>query len=671
MRRHQRAALHFVILRTLAPERQRRRLRWPPRFGDSPGRSATVTSLAMPSLQFRRAAAAALAVVAVSISTSCSRSIAATTLPAVSPLPAHSPLPAGAGALAPGLPLSSAQRRWVDSTLASLTLRQRVAQMVSIWVLGDFTNEGDSTYAQLVNWIERDGVGSMTMSVGSPIEVAVKLNALQLHARIPLLVHSDLEPGLGRLEGGIFVPSMLYGGSATVFPTNMAIGAANDDALTYAAAYAIGREARAVGIQVVFGPVADVNNNPANPVINTRSFGESPGAVARLTADFVRGLQDAGVMATVKHFPGHGDTDTDSHLALPVVKSTRAELDTVELVPFRAAIAAGVSGVMTAHIALPAVEGDNVPATLAPRVITGLLRDTLNFRGITYTDALTMEAVGEGYSVDRSSVLAVQAGADVLLKPSDVGRAIDAVVSAVGAGTISAARIDSSARRLLEAKARLGLNVGRTVDLDAVRRDVGAPGHWAIADSIAARAVTLLRDGPSLVPLPSTARRIAVVTYAPETELRAGRSFAAEVRRSLPNVRLFRISPRSGAAELDSLAGLLAGWDAIVVNTNVRTIEGAGRFAVAPVVAQWIDTLATRERVIVVANGNPYVIRQFPRVQSYMVTYGVGDALDRAAARAIAGLAPITAHSPISLPGFFARGDGIVRSVATASATSR
>lgn len=613
--------------------------------------------------------AATLGIVATAL-VSCGRmTTAATPTPSAATV-AASP-PTGAGMLAPGKPLTARQQHWVDSTLASLTLRQRIGQMVSIWVMGDFANERDSGYVQLVNWIENDGVGSMTMSVGSPIDVAVKLNALQQHARIPLLVHSDLEPGLGRLEGGIFVPSMLYGGSATVFPTAMAMGAADNDSLTYAAAYAIGREARAVGIQVVFGPVADVNNNPANPVINTRSFGESPQAVARLTADFVRGLQDAGAMATAKHFPGHGDTDTDSHLALPVVKSTRAELDTVELAPFRAAIAAGVSGVMSAHIALPAVEGDDVPATLAPRVMTGLLRDTLHFRGMAYTDALTMDAIGEGYPIERSAVLAVQAGADVLLKPSDIERAINAVEKAVTDGTITPARIDSSARRMLEAKARLGLNVARTVSLDGVRREVGSPEHWAIADAIAERAITLLRDSASLVPIASSAKRVAVVTYAPETELRAGPTFVAELRRTLPNARVFRLSPRSTAAELDSLGTTLAGWDAIVVATNVRRIEGSGRIAIAPAVAQWIDTLATHERVIVVANGNPYVIRQFPRVRSYMVTYGIGDALERASARALAGVAPITAHSPISLPGFFARGDGVLRPAANAPAVSR
>jgi beta-N-acetylhexosaminidase len=549
----------------------------------------------------------------------------------------------------------------VDSTLASLTLRERVGQMINVWVLGDYTNERDSSFAEVLRWVTQDGVGGVTMSLGSPIEVAAKLNVMQSRARVPLLVASDLEPGLGRLEGGIFVPYMMVGGSATVFPNAMAIGATGDDSLAYRAAYAIGREARAVGIEVVFGPVADVNNNPANPVINTRSFGENPRDVARFTTAFIRGLQDAGAMATAKHFPGHGDTDTDSHVALPIVRSNRARLDSVELVPFRAAIDAGVSSFMTAHIALPAVEGDNTPATLAPSVITGLLRDTLRFHGLTYTDAMTMEAVGEGYSIEKSAVMAVQAGADMLVKPSDTRRAIDAVVGAVERGEITPERIEGSVRRILTAKARVGLDRDRLASLDALREVVGSPEHWALAQTIAERAVTLIRDSASLVPLARDPKRVVLISYAPETELKAGRALASELRSLLPSARTIRLSQRSGRAELDSIAHGVAGADAIVISTHVRTIEGTGRFAVAPVVAQWIDSLATKERVIVIANGNPYVIRQFPRVQSYMVTYGVGDALERAAAHAVLGLAPIGGHSPISLPGFFSRGDGIQR----------
>src|SRR5262249_22261517 len=261
---------------------------------------------------------------------------------------------------------------------------------------------------------------------------------------------------------------------------------------------AIASEGRAAGIHINFAPVVDVNNNPANPVINTRSFGEDPARVARLSALFVRGARDGGQLATAKHFPGHGDTDVDSHVGLPIVGATRARLNAVELVPFKAAIAEGASLVMTAHIALPAVEGDSsTPATLAPRIITDLLRDTLGFRGVAITDAMTMEGVGKGYTTEESSVLAVKAGADILLKPSDPVRAIDAVVAAVERGEISRERIDRSARAVLELKARSGAATQPIVSLEHLRDVVGSPEHHAIAASIAQRSLTLLRDRDS------------------------------------------------------------------------------------------------------------------------------------------------------------------------------
>ena len=564
--------------------------------------------------------------------------------------------------LDPTAPLTADQLAWVDATLARLSLRERVGQMIHVWVLGDYGNAEDSTMLEVRRWVTRDKVGGITMSLGSPIEVAAKVNYLQGLADVPLLVASDLEPGLGRLVGGVQLPSLLPGGSATLMTTNMAIGAAGDERDAHRVGRIVAREALASGINVVFAPTSDVNNNPANPVINTRSFGEDPATVGRLAAAFVRGVQEEGALATAKHFPGHGDTDTDSHLALPTVPSSRARLDSVELVPFRAAIAAGAGAIMTAHIALPALGEPRTPATLVPAVVTGLLRDTLGFRGMVFTDALSMEGVGKGYGVEEAAVGAVKAGADILLKPANVERAIDAVVAAVERGHIAPERIARSARATLEMKARLGLHRNRLVDLARLREVVGAPEHWAVARGIAKRAVTLLRDSASLVPLPPGGRP-ALVSYAPELEVVAGRALAAELRTLAPGLTTARIGPRSGGAELDSLAARLASVDRIIVSTHVRTIEGEGRFAIPPHIAAWVDSLARATgKVIVVANGNPYVIRQFPAVQSYMVTYGIDPSLERAAARALAGVAPLTGRAPISLPGFFARGDGLQRS---------
>jgi beta-N-acetylhexosaminidase len=527
-------------------------------------------------------------------------------------------------------------------------------------VLGDYTSYTDSTFAEVRRWIQNDHIGGVTLSLGTPIEVAAKINNMQRLSRVPLLTAADLEPGLGRLEGGVFTHYLLEAGSATVFPSAMAIAATGKDQDAYDAAKVIAQEARAVGIQINFAPTVDVNNNPSNPVINTRSFGEDPQRVARLAAAFVRGTQDGGAVATAKHFPGHGDTDVDSHVGLPVVGANWARLTSVELVPFRAAIEAGAGMVMTAHIALPAVEGDSTtPATLAPRIITGVLRDSLSFRGVAITDAMTMEGVGKGYGVEESSVLAVKAGADIILKPSDPTKAIDAVLAAVERGEISRARIDSAARRTLELKVRTGVAFNRVVDLDAVREVVGSTGHRALADDIARRAVTLLRDNPSLLPI--TGRRIAVVQYMPETELRAGKIFGNELRAAFPGTRVFKVSPTTSAADLDSVSREVAGADRVVVAAYVRRIEGEGRPAVPAHIARWIDTLSRREKVVAVALGNPYLIRQFPNASTYLVTYGVGDALERAAAAVVLGRAPVTGVAPVSLPGFFQRGDGIRR----------
>jgi beta-N-acetylhexosaminidase len=574
---------------------------------------------------------------------------------------------AATGPLSPSAPLSSAQRRWVDSTLATLSLHDRVGQMVMVWMLGDYANTRDSAYAEVIRWVEHDHIGGVSMSLGTPLEVAAKLNDLQRRAPVPLLTSADLEPGLGRLEGGLFAHYMLDAGSATVFPPAMAIAATGRDSDAFDVGRAIAREGRAVGIHINFAPVVDVNNNPSNPVINTRSFGEDPQRVARLSALFVRGATAGGQLATAKHFPGHGDTDVDSHVGVPVVSANMIRLEAIELVPFKAAIEAGAALVMTAHIALPAVQGDSTtPATLSSRIITGLLRDTLGFRGVAITDAMTMEGIGKGYTTEQSSVLAVKAGADILLKPSDPTRAINAVVSAVEAGEIARSRIDSAARHVLELKARSGVMLAPSVSLERLRDVVGAPEHRALAADIARRAITLLRDRDTLVPMSDTGRTL-VVHYAPETEIKAGRTFEATLRGGAVAgerrraVQVARILPTATNDVLDSLDRLADGVETVVVTAYVRRVEGEGRVAVPQPIASWIDRLAQRRKVIVVSFGNPYLIRQFANVGSYLVTYGVSDDLERAAVLALTGRAPITGRTPVSLPGFFRAGDGMQR----------
>jgi beta-N-acetylhexosaminidase len=353
-------------------------------------------------------------------------------------------------------------------------------------------------------------------------------------------------------------------------------------------------------------------------------------------------------------------------VGLPVVRADWSRLTSTELRPFRAAIDAGAAIVMSAHIALPAIEGDSsTPATLTARVMSGLLRDSLSFRGLAITDAMTMEGVGKGYGVEESTVLAVKAGADIILKPSDVPRAIDAVVQAVESGDISRARIEQSVRRVLGLKARSGAAFQRFTSLDALRDVVGAPAHRAAAASIAQRAITLLRDRGNALPIAD--RRTLVVQYMPETELRAGRVFAAMLRATAPDVRIVKIGPAASPGLLDSLERMAQEAERVVLAAYVRRIEGEGRPSIPVHIAEWMNRVAAADstgqsaRLSMIAFGNPYLIRQVPSVGTYLVTFGVGDALENAAAQAVLGRAAITGVSPVSLPGFFSRGDGLQR----------
>lgn len=324
----------------------------------------------------------------------------------------------------------------MDSILTSLTVRQRVGQLIVPWLSGAYAALDDSVFMLAQRWIDTLQVGGIIISVGNPLEIAAKLNTLQQRSRLPLLVSADLEWGAAMRVVG-----------ATAFPQIMAVGATGDstDAYTIGTAGAI--EGRAVGIHVNFAPDADLNNNPLNPIINTRSFGEDPRAVSALVRAYVRGLHDQGMLATLKHFPGHGDTQTDSHIGLPVINSGYARLDTLELVPFRAGIGAGADVVMSAHIAFPALTGSDDPGTLSAAVLTGLLRDSLHFTGLVVTDALEMGAIVTKYGAGEATVRAFLAGSDMLLMPASADSALDAMTAAVESGRIAHSRLDASVRR--------------------------------------------------------------------------------------------------------------------------------------------------------------------------------------------------------------------------------
>lgn len=573
----------------------------------------------------------------------------------------------------PGSGLSAADEAWVNSTLASLTLREKVGQMVMPWVLGDYTALDAPEFERLAGLVEHGEIGGVVMSMGLPLSYAAKLNALQQRAKVPLLVASDMENGPGMRMSGIYaLPTLLPMGGGTAFPPLMALGATGSDSLAYQLGRVLAAEARAVGVNVVFGPILDVNSNPANPIINTRSFGEDPAEVGRLATAYIRGAHDGGLLATGKHFPGHGDVSTDSHIDLPVIRADRARLDSVELPPFRAAIAAGVDGIMTAHIAVVGVEGPNAPpATMSHYFQTELLRDEMKFHGLLYTDALDMGAIVKRYGPEEAVLKAVEAGADVLLMPHDPHAAVEAVAAAVESGRIPESRIDASVRRILEAKARAGLRTSKLVDLTAVNRVVGTSEHWAVARTVAERSITLARDDRSLVPLSAQARRLLVVTYASPADLVAGKTFDGALEAAGKTVDAVRVDSRTTAEEFDALRARADSADLVVVAAFVSPRAHSGEIGAGGGLSGFVEGLSVAGKpVVAISFGSPYLFSSFPSVPAYMLAWGGEDVSQEAAARALLGTAPITGRLPVTIPPAFHRGEGITRA-AVAEAASR
>jgi beta-N-acetylhexosaminidase len=568
-------------------------------------------------------------------------------------------------AAAPG-PLAeagAAERAWVERTLAGLTLRQKVAQLVIPWVGGEYAAVDSPEFERVAKWVEEDGVGGVIISIGLPHSYAAKLNELQRRARVPLLVTTDMENGPGmRLAGVYSLPHLLPQGGGTVFPPVMALGAAGSDSLAFQAGRVVADEARAVGVHLTFGPVLDVNSNPANPIINTRSFGEDPERVARLGSAFVRGVRSGGLMTVAKHFPGHGNTATDSHIDLPVIAADRARLDAVELVPFRAAAEAGIDGMMIAHIAVTGVEGSNAPpASVSRHFVTEVLKEQLGFGGLVFTDAMDMGGVTRRYGATEPLVLALEAGADVLLQPLDVAAGIDAVVAAVRSGRVPEARIDRSVRRILEAKARLGLPARRLVALDDVDERVGTRPHRAVAAEIARRSITLARDGRGLVPL-APGRRVLSVTYAEVADLLAGRAFDRELAAGGARVASARVDDRTGAAEFAALRRRADSADVIVASAYVSPREHRGTVGAGGGFPAFVEALsAAGKPVVAVTFGSPYLVSAFPSVPAYLLAWGGAEVSQQAAARGLLGSAPITGRLPISIPPSLPRGTGITR----------
>ena len=566
--------------------------------------------------------------------------------------------------VAPAVIAQTEDEAWVERTLTGLTLRQKVGQLIMPWVLGDFAPEGSPSHDRILEYIEDQGIGGVIMSVGSPTEVAAKLNDFQAHSNIPLLVAADLETGAGfRMRGAVQMPGTIELGGATDFPSLMAVGATADPQLAYEMGRITALEARGVGIHIPFAPVLDVNNNPDNPIINVRSFGENPEDVADLGAAFVRGVQEHGAIATGKHFPGHGDTETDSHLGLPVIPHSRARMDSVEIFPFRHAIEAGMGAVMTAHISVPSLDGGvGDPATLSSAVLTDLLRDEMEFDGLLFTDAMDMSAISRGFGAEEASVRAIEAGADVILMPPSVERAVEGIAAAVESGRIEASRIDASVRRILETKKQMGLDRDRTVQIDQIGQVVGIPAHTQVAAEIAERSITLLHNGGNLLPLLGTrSARVMSVSFRRTSDVLAGRYFNTRLRQTYPRLTTAGLDVNSGPALYEDLLRQARQQALVILSTYVTAFSQSGSLALPEEVVDFAGQL-TEIGVphIVISFGNPYLITELPDVRAYMLAWSGSEVSQTAAAQALFGDIEISGRVPTRIPPLYEIGDGIM-----------
>jgi beta-N-acetylhexosaminidase len=547
--------------------------------------------------------------------------------------------------------VSPAASAWVESTLRKMTVDEKIGQLLFTTYHGSLTATDSDAYRQLVHDVQDLHVGGfIVITHGSPLGIvksqaypsAVLANQLQAKSKLPLLIGADFERGT----------AMRYD-EGTSFPTAMAVAAAGNPKDAYTMGKITALEARATGVHWVYAPDSDVNNNPGNPIINTRSFGENPQRVAEFVSAFVKGVEENGGLATTKHFPGHGDTSADSHIDLPVIHANRDRLEHLELVPFRAAISSGVSSVMTGHLSVPTIEPDpNTPATLSHNILTGLLRNELGYRGLIVTDAMEMGGITVRFSPGEAAVRAVTAGVDCVLMSPVPDAAFEALQGAVKSGRISKERLDESVRRILQAKARLGLNTSRLVDVNALNHKFGSAAWQRDAQEISDRGVTLLRDTPHRLPLEGTKplRALLLAFYA-DPEPYPGEDLERELRNRFDSVTTLRADTRfvnAGTLKLPSPDS----YDVAIVAFFVRVSDRKGNVDVpAEQGALAEQVYKAGKPVITVGLGSPYLIERFPQAETWLAAFGISDVAQISVARALFGEIPVRGHLPVTVPG--------------------
>jgi beta-N-acetylhexosaminidase len=602
--------------------------------------------------------------------------------------------------------LDKAGQKWADKTLRKMSTEEKVGQLFGIKVLAQFLNDADPIFIQLRDNLRKYHIGSLVMTVpldgavllkSQPDVAADLLNRLQRSSKLPLIVAADFERGVSmRLNG------------ATVFPHAMAFGATGKTENAEAFGRITALEARAIGVHWNFFPDADVNSNAANPIINTRSFGEDPRQVGDFVAAYIRGAHQGSMLTTAKHFPGHGDTATDSHLGLAQVTGDRARLEAVELPPLRRAIEAGVDAVMVAHVTVPALDSEpNRVATISRAIVDGLLKEEMGFKGIVVTDALDMAALTRLYAqnsgIGRAAVDSFNAGNDVLIIPADLDASYRSLLEAVRSGEISRQRLDQSVRKILELKASLGLNKARLVDLSQLSRVIAKPENVAVGQRIADEAITLVRDNGKVIPLQSSfgtpkpalpyqsvtevSNRLVALVFADDLRTDSGRMLEHQILARVPDARVIYVDARSAAGMKPSVVEAAEAAEHVIAAVYVVPTAGKAMRATAGLKNEDLkngdikngglkNTVAldaatgslltaildrAAERTVVLAMGNPYVVQDFPAIENYVCAFSNATVSETAAVKAIFGEIPISGHLPVTIPGIASRGEGLDR----------
>lgn len=554
---------------------------------------------------------------------------------------------------------------WVDSTLATMSVEERVGQLFIADLVAVYSHRESPIRKYASRLIQQYHAGGFVLAGGTVSDIALTANSLQQESKVPLLINADLEGGLGfghlwqhvRGRAPELPPSISGGG--TIFTSMMAIGATQNPEYAFEIGRITARESRAVGIHWTNSPVADVNTNPDNPIVNTRSFGENPRQVAKYVDAYVRGLQAGRMMATLKHFPGHGDTKEDSHMQLPVLGFNEARLLSTELVPFVAGIGAGAKAVMTAHISLPQIDNSGHASTLSPAVVTGILREKLGFQGIVVTDGMTMQGITSHYAAGEAAVLAIEAGVDCILVPDNFEKAFDGVLNAVKSGRISGQRLDASVRKILAAKSWVGIDQHRIVDVACVSDVVGSPAADSIAQSICNCAVTLLRNKGGLIPLSQPAE-IHIVTLTNECSSQVGQELERSLQARHPLTRLVRVFDGSADEETRDVLRNLNRSDVVVLAVYLSIGSWKGKIELPPSSTNFLRKIKQlRKPIITVAFGDPYVIAKLPETDVMMTPYAGHARAERSIAAAILGEIEIKGKLPVTIPGKYAIGEGL------------